>query len=272
MSDQQSPLSYATPVPRSLRRVWWLVILVVVLTVLVGLVAVLLSWQRVTVVVTKPPGAAATPKKVVPPTVPSRVTIVQRGEQPLPGSKRTIVARIGDITGGQVLLWIDDANERALLQTVSVREGDIHSFAVSSANFEIECVQLKNFLTGDDFAVFALRRAGTALSEEEKIQRLIDAVASAPGVTFIRNDQPHTSADAAAHLNRKYQAAKGRAPTAREFIEHVASRSSVSGEEYRVRLADGSEQTSEQWLMTKLREIEAPEARRWLVDQILEQK
>ncbi len=97
----------------------------------------------------------------------------------------------------------------------------------------------------------------TVLGEEEKIKRLIDAVAAATDITFIRNGEEHTSGDAAAHLNRKYQAAKDKIRTAREYIEHVGSRSSMSGEEYRVRLPDGTEQTSERWLSERLEEIES---------------
>jgi hypothetical protein len=203
---------------------------------------------------------AAARAAVVAPAVPSRVTIVQRKSQPLPGTNGSIVARIGDITGGQVLLTIDDAGGQPLVNTLPMREGDSTQFTVGAAKFEIELVELKNFLTGDDFAVFALRQAGTALSEEEKIKRLIDAVAREPGMSFIRNGQPYTGEEAAAHLNRKYQAAGDKWLTAREFIEDLASRSSVSGQEHRVKLPDGTEQSASHWLSARLSKIELAKA------------
>jgi hypothetical protein len=200
--------------------------------------------------------AASARLALTPPSVPSRVTIVQRDKQPLPGTNGRITAHIGDITGGQTLLTVSDASGNALVNTVSMREGDSATFTVGTATIEVELVELKNVLTGDDFAVFALRQAGTALGEDEKIARLIDAVANEPGMTFVRNGAAHGGADAAAHLNRKYQAARDKGLTAREFVEHVASRSSMSGEPYRVRLPDGTEQSAEQWLGARLRALE----------------
>jgi uncharacterized protein DUF5329 len=95
------------------------------------------------------------------------------------------------------------------------------------------------------------------LSEEQKIQRLIDAVEHARGITFIRNGEQHDSAAAAQHLRRKYQSAGKKQMTARQFIDELASRSSTSGEEYRIKLLDGREVSSQKWLSQQLEEIEA---------------
>jgi hypothetical protein len=200
--------------------------------------------------------AAMTASAPVLPTAPSQITIIQRTTKPLPGTNGTILARIGDITGGQVLLKLEDSRHNPILDTVSVHEGDVRTFTVGTASFDFELTQLKNFLVGEDFAVFTIRAAGTAMSEQQKIQRLISAVASEPGVTFIRNGKPYSGTDAAAHLSRKLEAANGKGLTAREFIDEIGSASSVSGEPYRVRLADGREQTAQEWLTAKLRDLE----------------
>lgn len=255
MTEQShAPLEYATPVPRSRRRFGFFISLLV-LASLIGVGALFLTTRRYVAVGTVTLAPAIT-VGVAAPTAPSRVTVVQRKSQVLPGSDGTITAHIGDITGGQVLLTVDDINGQQLVPTTSMREGDVLHFTVGTATFDIELVELKNFLTGDDFAVFEVRAAGTALSEDEKVKRLIDAVANEPGVTFIRNGEANGGAEAAAHLNRKYQSA-GKGLTARDFIDEIASRSSVTGHEYRVKLPDGTEQSAAQWLSSRLREIEA---------------
>jgi hypothetical protein len=238
-----------------------LVVTVILLSAVLALY-LLLAGRRVQVVVTPAtapvatPAPVVTPPRVVAPAVPSRLTIVQRGEQPLAGTNGTIVAHIGDITGGQTILTIRDSGGNQLLNSTSVRAGEVHAFNVGSAAFEIEVVELKNFLTGDDFGVFAIRAAGTPLGEQEKIQRLIDAVAAAPGLVFIRNGEEHDPGSAAEHLRRKYRSAGNKDMTARQFIDELASKSSASGEEYRVKLPDGRVMSTKQWLSDQLRRIE----------------
>src|SRR5687768_10108149 len=104
MSDSSvTTLPYATPV-RSGRRawVWWVAIAVIVS---VACASVLLITRRTLMAAQVAraraaatlAAAAAARAAIVAPTVPARVTIVQRHAQPLPGTNGTIVARIGDI-------------------------------------------------------------------------------------------------------------------------------------------------------------------------------
>jgi hypothetical protein len=266
-----TPLEYATPPARPRRR-FGLVATLVVLAFLLGVAVPLLVVQtrRYTAVGTvanlMPTGYVTAPPTSLP-TVTSRVRIVQRDEQPVPGTDGGVVARIGDITGGQTLLTVNDAQGNVLVNTVSMRVGDSTTFTVAASTFEVELVELNNFVTGDDLAVFDVRQAGAmpgapavALSEEQKIARLIDGVASEPGVAFIRNGTPHSGAEAANQLNRKYQSAGGKGITARQFIEKIASRSSLSGEEYRVKLPDDSERSAGEWLTERLQQIEGAAA------------
>src|SRR5688572_17691330 len=89
----------------------------------------------------------------------------------------------------------------------------------------------------------------------EEIEQLLQRVANARGVVFIRNGSEHTAADAAAHLRRKLRAAKGRIKTPEQFIDKLATRSSMTGKAYRVRLPDGREVESVAWFNTLLREL-----------------
>jgi hypothetical protein len=98
--------------------------------------------------------------------------------------------------------------------------------------------------------------ATKAVSEEEKINRLIKYVAELQGATFIRNGDEYPAKDAAAHLQMKRKKAGSRVKTAREFIDGLASESYLSGEAYQIRLKDGKTYKSRDVLMKELQRIE----------------
>jgi hypothetical protein len=85
----------------------------------------------------------------------------------------------------------------------------------------------------------------------EEIAHLLDFVAGSP-CTFIRNGRAYPAVEARVHLERKYAALKDRIRTAEDFISLAASRSSVSGEPYRVRCDPGGEQETSAWLSAEL--------------------
>lgn len=91
--------------------------------------------------------------------------------------------------------------------------------------------------------------------EKARIEALLHAVGTT-GVTFLRNGSPHEGKEAEDHLRTKWRRA-GSSLTAEQFIENVASRSSMSGKPYLVRLADGKEIPSADWFRARLLEIDA---------------
>jgi hypothetical protein len=107
---------------------------------------------------------------------------------------------------------------------------------------------------------FVCAAAGTALSGDkdagtEDLQETIDYIIEfvrASDVVFIRNDQEHTPQEAAEHMLRKYKYARGKVKAPEDFIEYCATKSTVSGKPYRVRLRDGTTITSAEWLLGAL--------------------
>jgi len=97
--------------------------------------------------------------------------------------------------------------------------------------------------------------APPARDENARIEALLRAVSTAD-VTFIRNGSPHEPKAAADHLRTKWKRA-GRPLTAEQFIENIASKSSMSGKPYLVRLADGKEIPAGDWFRARLAEIDA---------------
>lgn len=95
------------------------------------------------------------------------------------------------------------------------------------------------------------------LSELEKIEALIAALAELKDATFIRNGEPHDVTEAIAHMRRKWEWKKDEIATADDFIRIAASRSSTTGTPYRIRFAESREIDAADWFRARLAEIEA---------------
>lgn len=110
-------------------------------------------------------------------------------------------------------------------------------------------------------ALLALSPLAAFAATNPEVAALIVRVEHAQGVVFIRNGSDHSAVEAAAHLRRKLGAAHGRISTAEQFIDHIGTRSSMTGIAYRVRFADGREIDSAAWLRQLLRELRAERVR-----------
>ena len=104
-------------------------------------------------------------------------------------------------------------------------------------------------------ALRAPAQATGALTEDEKIERLIRSIADLKDATFIRNGDEHTAAEAAGHLRTKWQRGKKHVKTADDFIEKIASKSSISGKPYTIRFKDGKEVESGTYLRDELKKL-----------------
>lgn len=116
------------------------------------------------------------------------------------------------------------------------------------------------------FSVFALATAFALhadpvrpQAEQRKINFLIEAVGSSDAI-FVRNGAEYPAARAADHMRMKLNRAGSRVQTARDFIEGVASRSYLTGNPYYIQFADGRRVQSRQWLLAKLKALEARQA------------
>ena len=94
---------------------------------------------------------------------------------------------------------------------------------------------------------------GLESREADKIQYLISSVEVLKGAKFIRNGKLYDAGRAGDHLRLKLKAAGGQIKTAEDFIRLCASRSSVSGEPYRIRFSDGVTIESEVFFRNRLK-------------------
>lgn len=106
----------------------------------------------------------------------------------------------------------------------------------------------------------ALSRATTEVrskrSESDKIERLITLLNGLTGASFVRNGKTYRVDEAVAHMRMKWDWKKDRIKTVDDFIRIIASKSSVSGKPYLIRLADGAEMPAEEWFRQQLRRME----------------
>ena len=105
-------------------------------------------------------------------------------------------------------------------------------------------------------AVSAVQAAPPA-HEQSRIERLIRFVESQKDMKFIRNGTEYSCAEAAKFMRGKLESMGSDVSTAREFIERIATKSSMSGEPYHVKLADGRLVPAAQFLTEELKRMDA---------------
>ena len=105
-------------------------------------------------------------------------------------------------------------------------------------------------------AVAGVHADVTPASEAQRIEYLIRSVEQLSNAKFIRNGSDHDAQAAADHLRLKLRESGGRCNTADDFIRLCGSKSSISGQPYQIRFADGTLLTSEAFLRAKLEELD----------------
>jgi hypothetical protein len=104
--------------------------------------------------------------------------------------------------------------------------------------------------------VWASLCAATPSTEEHiVIQTLIQRIEKMTSMTFVRNGDAHTSAEAAQHMQAKYAYFKDKIMTAEDFIELCASRSAMTGKAYWVKLGDAAPVEANAFLKKELRAV-----------------
>jgi hypothetical protein len=94
------------------------------------------------------------------------------------------------------------------------------------------------------------------LTEQQKIDHLIMLVRNLKGATFIRNGEEHTAQAAADHLQMKREKGGSRIKTAQDFIDKVATKSTLSGELYMIKFPNGKMFPSQMVLLNELNKLE----------------
>ena len=105
-------------------------------------------------------------------------------------------------------------------------------------------------------AFVAVIGAQIPATEKQMIELLIEQVAQLKETKFVRNGSAYSAQTAATFLRRKWQANDAAVRTARDFIDKVASFSGTSGKPYLIRMMDGTEVKSRDFLLAALSRLE----------------
>ena len=85
---------------------------------------------------------------------------------------------------------------------------------------------------------------------DAEIQYLLETIEGS-GCTFVRNWSEYPAEEARSHMQMKLDYAKDKITKTEQFIKYIATKSSVTGKEYKI-VCDGQEYSSAAWLTEKL--------------------
>ncbi len=97
---------------------------------------------------------------------------------------------------------------------------------------------------------------GREAREQQRIDFLLRTVGELQDAVFIRNGTEYDGKAAAAHLKQKLDYGGERLKTAEMFIEYCATKSSISGRAYQIRLKGGKTTEAGPYLRAKLAEFD----------------
>jgi hypothetical protein len=185
----------------------------------------------------------------------SRIGVVQGRSAAVPGSFGRLEVHLGDIAGGQVEVALRRRDGTDVHSPTPAREGESIDFVYEGEGYRFRVLRLENRHLGEDSAELEFSPSDPPAEDPRAlIERLIAEVREAD-VVFIRNGVEHPPGSAAGHLARKWRGAADLVRTPEDFIRVCGSRSSRSGEPYRVRFADGTLLTSQEWLSSLLAKL-----------------
>lgn len=194
------------------------------------------------------------PERLALPQATASFVVKQRRTGEVPGSRGWLRLSIDDITLGRVLVRMSTATGDEVVAQRAVTEREAVEFALAGERYVLVVDALVNLLIGEDHAEFSVRAA--AGYRADRILLLLQAVAASEH-TFVREGRDYDGAAAHLFLQAKASGPAGRKLSLDQFVDDVASRSSKTGEAYRVRRGDGSEIPMQQWLREELGRIDA---------------
>lgn len=92
--------------------------------------------------------------------------------------------------------------------------------------------------------------------EEARINAMLDALAQKKDLVFVRNGDAHTCEEAVSHLRLKLGNTRNRIDTAEQFIDKVASSSSITGKPYIVKIPGKSDEDARPYLRALIAETD----------------
>lgn len=94
----------------------------------------------------------------------------------------------------------------------------------------------------------------TAVADtQQEIAHLLSFVETT-SCKYERNGTMHGGREARDHMNRKYQHYRGKVKTTEDFIKYSATKSMISGKQYKIHCPDSETVNASDWLLTELQD------------------
>jgi len=103
--------------------------------------------------------------------------------------------------------------------------------------------------------IFVAQTKKTTLTEKQKIESLISSIEHLKNAKFNRNGTLYDATTAAKHLRMKLNKAGDDIKTAQDFIDQIASKSSMTGQDYKIVYSDGKEILARKYFYDKLKTL-----------------
>ncbi|MBF5007753.1 DUF5329 family protein [Diaphorobacter sp. NR2-3-3-1] len=91
-------------------------------------------------------------------------------------------------------------------------------------------------------------------SEEARVQAMLALLEKRSDLVFIRNGESHSAVDAVAHLKLKLSRTRNRLDSAEQFVDKVASSSSMSGAPYLIQQSGKPSEPAKPFLQQLLKQ------------------
>jgi|GEM_PF-447954 len=191
----------------------------------------------------------AVPRRLDFPFDKAQMTIFQRQSRRIPGSDGDLTIFLGDITAGRVPVTIRGPLWETIVDTESMREGDVLILPLADKEYVLRLDTLINVMIGRDYAVFSLGAKDTW--KAQNVNDVLNLIAHS-GATFVRDDQEMPGDVFAEFLRRKYESYGTKNVSLSHFIDKIASESSTTGKPYGVKLPDGRTLSTRAWLLDQV--------------------
>ena len=191
----------------------------------------------------------AVPRRLDFPFDRAQLTIYQRENKRIPGSGGGLTINLGDITAGQVPVTIHGPVWETIVDTKSMREGDVLILPLTDHEYVLRLETLINKMIGRDYAIFTL--VAKDAWKAQSVNDLLNLIAHSDA-TFVRNEQEIPGNVFAEHLLGKYSLYARKDVSLDHFIDNIASESSTTGKPYGVKLPNGKTLSARKWLLAKV--------------------